>query len=201
MFAVIYTITVPIKVQAAPGYNPAWDESNSLPGFNPVIEYTTEYNEQIQSEETNVEIFENDVEINEEIIYNTNNNSENKTFISDEYVRYCEEIGDKYGISSALIESIIEHESAGLPNVGNGQCVGLMAVSIYWNRERCERLGVTNLYNPYSNILVGTDLLAELFDTYNGDLYEVLNYYGGWEWSDKGIRYMNDVVARMHELQ
>ena len=39
-----------------------------------------------------------------------------------------------------------------------------------------ERLGVEDLLDPYDNILIGTDFLAELAQEY-GDLYAVLMYY------------------------
>lgn len=124
------------------------------------------------------------------------------TKIKREYVRYCEEIGAKYCVCPELLMAIIEHESGGDPNAGLGwaKCYGLMGVSSKWNADRMRRLGVTNLYDPYSNILVATDLLAELFEKYD-DPYEVLDYYGGWQHSAKGYKEVFKQLERAQELE
>lgn len=95
---------------------------------------------------------------------------------------YTVEIGEKYNICPELIQAIIERESSYDPYAKNGTCIGLMQVSQRWHADRMEKLGVTNLYDPYSNILVGTDYLAELFDEAiqsgrGDDLYYVLMRY------------------------
>lgn len=95
---------------------------------------------------------------------------------------YTEEIGKKYNISPEIIQAIIERESSYDEEATNGDCVGLMQVSTKWNEERMEKLGITDIYDPYSNILVGTDFLAELFQIgidkgYGDDIYYVLMRY------------------------
>ena len=99
--------------------------------------------------------------------------------ISDKYVEYAFEIGGEYDVSPELIVAIIERESDGDPNTtGLVGEAGLMQVTPKWHRDTMKELGVTDLYDPYSNILVATHTLRELFDTYDS-IYEVLMYYNG----------------------
>lgn len=102
--------------------------------------------------------------------------------------------------------AIIEQESSGQADAVNGDCKGLMQIDEKWHGDRMERLGVTDLYDPYSNILVGVDYLAELAAE-DDDLYTVLMIYSGTadvvkrgetgDWSD----YAKEVVARSAELE
>lgn len=80
-------------------------------------------------------------------------------FLPEEYIQYTEEIGEMYGICPEFIQAVIEHESGGDPRANNGICCGLMQIYPKYHKDRMARLGVTDLYDPYSNILVGTDLL------------------------------------------
>jgi len=91
-------------------------------------------------------------------------------------IKICEE----YHISPALVIAVIEQESQyNASAVGDGgNSVGLMQIQERWHRERMERLGCTDLTNPYQNIAVGVDLLAELYNM-NPDTYWVLMAYNG----------------------
>lgn len=105
----------------------------------------------------------------------------NETTVED-IIAYTEEIGAEYNICPELLQAIIERESRNNPKATNGGCIGLMQVSEKWHADRMERLGVTDLYDSYSNILVGTDYLAELWREaskkgYGDDLYYVLMRY------------------------
>lgn len=100
------------------------------------------------------------------------------TWICDEYVSYIEEISAEYGVCPELIMAIIEHESSGQTNVSNGNCKGLMQIYERYHKDRMQRLGVTDIYDPYGNILVGTDYLMELAEEYE-DLATVLMIYNG----------------------
>lgn len=128
------------------------------------------------------------------------------TWICEEYQKYIMEISEQYGICPELIMAIVERESSGQADVEAGGCKGLMQVSDRWHRDRMERLGVTDIYDPYGNILVGTDYLAELRDEY-GDLPMVLMKYNGssdarsrWE-SGEYTEYATEIMARAEELE
>ena len=83
-------------------------------------------------------------------------------------------------VSPAMVMAIIEHES----NFDryavnyNGTCFGLMQIYVYYNQGRMNKLGVTDIYDAYGNILVGVDLLSELYHTY-GNWSEALYHYSG----------------------
>lgn len=133
---------------------------------------------------------------------------EKDTYICDEYQTYIYEVADSYNVCPELIMAIVEAESSGNAKAINddSQCIGLMQVSIKWHKDRMERLGVTDLYDPYSNILVGTDYLMELAEEY-GDLYTVLMLYNGTknavERSESGnyTEYATKIVNRSYELE
>ena len=128
------------------------------------------------------------------------------TWICEEYLGYIEEISAEYVICPELIMAIIEAESSGNPEAVRGLCKGLMQVSERWHSDRMERLGVTDLYDPYSNILVGTDYIMELAEEY-GDLAMVLMIYNGssdaeerWE-SGNYTNYATSIIERAAQLE
>lgn len=100
------------------------------------------------------------------------------TYIDEEYQEYCVEIGEMHGICPELLMAMIEVESSGNPKATNGTCKGLMQVSDKWHTDRMKRLGVSDIYDPYGNILVATDYLLELFEQY-GDVGLVLMKFNG----------------------
>lgn len=91
---------------------------------------------------------------------------------------YIERVCEPYNICPELVEAMIERESRWNPKAQNGDCMGLMQISERWHRGRMERLGVTDLFEPYDNILVGVDYIAELFEKYE-DPGMVLMVYNG----------------------
>jgi len=116
---------------------------------------------------------------------------------------------EKKGISPALVLAVIGQESQyDASAVGDGgNSVGLMQVQERWHRERMERLGCTDLQDPYQNITVGVDLLAELYNM-NPDIYWVLMAYnGGTDYADGMIgansysSYAVEVVSTAEELE
>lgn len=91
-------------------------------------------------------------------------------------IEITKEIGQKYCICPELLQAMIETESSNNPKAVNGDCIGLMQINSKVHKERMKKLGVTDLYDPYSNILVGADYLSELF-TQSEDIYLVLMKY------------------------
>lgn len=101
-----------------------------------------------------------------------------ETDIPEEYQNYCIEIGKQYHICPELLMAMIEQESSGRADIVNSAGdTGLLQVNPAWHRERMERLGVSDLTDPHSNILVAADYLAELFSENDGDIYLVLMKY------------------------
>ena len=132
-----------------------------------------------------------------------------ETYIKEEYVAYATEIGEQYNIAPELIIAMIEAESSGKWNIiSESGAVGLMQVIPDYHRDRMERLGVTDVFNPYNNILVGVDYLSELAEKYD-DLPTVLMSYNEGEygtaieraerleWSD----YAKKIMKRSEVLQ
>lgn len=106
------------------------------------------------------------------------NSASEDTWIDKEYQRHCVKIGEIYSICPELLMAMIEAESSGNPSASNGSCKGLMQVSEKWHKDRMKQLGVSDINDPYGNILVATDYLYELFHKY-GDVAHVLMVYNG----------------------
>jgi len=81
---------------------------------------------------------------------------------------YIDRIASEYGLDPDIIRAIIQVESKGDPNaIGDGgKAIGLMQIQPKWHQMRMQRLGVTDLTDPESNVRVGCDYLAELLERY-----------------------------------
>jgi hypothetical protein len=134
------------------------------------------------------------------------NAKSHEPILSDEIVSMCDEIGEIYGICPELLQAMIEKESTGNPDAVNGGCIGLMQIFQKYHLERMERLGVTDLLDPYSNILVGADYISELAEKH-GDVALVLDIYNGnskaFYNNDNGIisSYAKWILERSEELE
>ena len=75
----------------------------------------------------------------------------------------CQESGVPYALALAVIEQETDFRNV----MGDdGASCGYMQVQEKWHRERMERLGVTDLMDPFGNFRVGCDFLAELMGKY-----------------------------------
>ena len=83
-------------------------------------------------------------------------------------IHTCEE----YHIDPSIIVAMIDRESSFRSDAigDSGESVGLMQVKERFHSDRMERLGVFDLLNPYQNVTVGIDYLAELHERYEGDI-------------------------------
>lgn len=97
--------------------------------------------------------------------------------LSSELTQYTLNLCSQYGVDSSVIFSVMYHESRFNANATSGSgAQGLMQIIPRYSAERMARLGVSNLYDPASNILVGIDLLAEYYHTY-GSWNQALTMY------------------------
>ena len=149
----------------------AWDYTHREPVEEIVEEIETEI---IQWKDTEVSVEENEiVEVTEPTekvdFYNVPLSEEIQLHIFEE----CE----KHNISPSIVIALITMESYFDEYAESAKgAKGLMQVVPKWHEERMERLGCTDLFNPYDNITVGIDYLAELKEK-NSDLYWVLMAY------------------------
>lgn len=133
----------------------------------------------------------------------TSKGSSADTYIKPEYQEYCIEIGEMYCVAPELLMAMIETESSGNPDAVNGGCKGLMQISERWHKDRMERLSVTDIFDPYGNILVGTDYLMELAERYQ-DIGVVLAVYNGDSRAQEDryfSKYAQKVLERSAELE
>ena len=129
--------------------------------------------------------------------------------LSTDLQDYIFEVCRSYNISPALIVAIIERESNyNVDNIGdNGESFGLMQIQAKWHQERMDILGCDDLMDPYQNILVGTDYLAELFGSGNGIEWALMAYNGGPSYANNMVSqglisdYAKDVLYIYGELE
>lgn len=86
----------------------------------------------------------------------------------------CRDMGFEYPVAIAMIEQ----ESGYKYNaVGSSNDTGYFQIIPKHNAERMERLGATDMLNPYHNALVAVDLMTELLDKYDGNMKMALTAY------------------------
>lgn len=126
---------------------------------------------------------------------------------------YC--LCEQNGVSYPMVLALIERESKyKYDAVGDDGCSkGYMQVYQKYHQDRMDRLGCDDLLNPYQNIRVGIDFLAELTEKYEDERL-VLMYYnrggrnkygtGALDLWDKGIfetDYSREILERKAEIE
>lgn len=124
----------------------------------------------------------------------------------ESWCEYIELLCQERSMCPELVQAVIETESNWDPEARNGDCIGLMQISEKWHRDRMERLGVEELMDPYDNILVGVDYLAELFRWYKDPAMVLMLYNGdsrAWKFWETGeiSEYAARILDRAAELE
>ena len=134
----------------------------------------------LEFEPVELEIVENDIPVVAEAEEPAYYIDVNDGYITeDSLISICEYVGDMYDISPELLQAITWVESRyKVDAVSSCNAKGLTQVMEKWNRDRIDRLGVTDLYDPYSSILLCADIISELRETkYGEDISYVLMAY------------------------
>lgn len=128
--------------------------------------------------------------------------------LQDYIIHLCEEHHIDPAVVIAMIECESNFQADAIGDGGNSE--GLMQIQSYYHAERMDRLGCTNLFDPFQNVTVGIDILAELIDYYEGNVEMALMAYnagcsGAYEyWFSKGVysnEYSRAVLATCQELK
>lgn len=102
---------------------------------------------------------------------------------------YIFDICEDYDVAPELIVSMIYHESRfhadSVATSDSGCAYGLMQIMPRWHQARMERLGCSDLLDPYQNILVGVDLIAENIRSGRGVEWALMAYNGGSAYADR----------------
>ena len=86
----------------------------------------------------------------------------------------CGQAGVDYAVTLALIEVESGYKwDAG----GMNDDVGYMQIVKRWHEDRMERLNAGDLLNPFHNVSVGVDYLAEMLEKYGGSYEKALTAY------------------------
>lgn len=109
----------------------------------------------------------------------------------DQYLPIIEEMAKKYGVDPSWIMAIICEESRANANADSGaNCYGLMQ---YWTGNRTPPYTAQELFDPRTNIELGTQLLKTHMNASNGSVYHALGrYIGEGNWA-------NSIVANGFE--
>lgn len=93
------------------------------------------------------------------------------------------------GVDASVVFAIIQQESNFIIDaVGDeGRALGLMQIHPRWNMERMGKLNCWDLMDPYQNITVGIDIVADLAS--DGDPIEwvLMAYNGGEAYADRKV--------------
>lgn len=112
-----------------------------------------------------------------------------KVPLDEDLQDYIFEVCADYDVDPALVMAVIKKESNFKPDTlgDSGRSYGLMQIQPRWHQARMNRLHCSNLTNPYHNVTVGIDLLAELFDTGKSLEWVLMAYNGGASYANKKV--------------
>lgn len=113
------------------------------------------------------------------------------------YISYIEEIHAMYfpELDPVIVQAVMQSESNYVPTV-ESYCgaVGLMQVLPKYHAWRMSKYGLSDIWDPYTNIVVGMDFLNETYEK-TGLYYQALRAYGGTD------RYAKYILALSEEIR
>lgn len=112
-----------------------------------------------------------------------------------ELQKYIADQSNAHGIQPEIIVAMIKRESNyKADTIGDkGNSFGLMQIQVRWHYQRMLKLGCTNLLDPYQNVTVGIDYLAELLEKY-GDIGKALTAYNQGSYKGTVTQYAKAVM-------
>ena len=122
-------------------------------------------------------------------------------FATPELPAQMSAVAELYDIDQELILAVVWKESRCDPNaLGTSNDSGLMQIVPKWHGDRIEKLGVTDLFSPTQNMLLGVDLLVDLGA--KEDLRKALaTYNGGPRRPEVSYRYADHVIQTYNKLK
>ena len=105
-------------------------------------------------------------------------------------------------IDPAIVIAMAYKESSYQANAigDSGNSFGLLQIQPKWHYKRMQELGCTDLLDPYQNVRVAVDYLAEQIDRYGGDLAKGLTAYNKGHYDGTITSYARTVMALAEEM-
>ena len=116
----------------------------------------------------------------------------------DLYISYIYEIHRKYypNLDPVLVQAVMQLESNYEPStISHCGAVGLMQVIPKYHSWRMYKYGLTDIWDPYTNIVVGMDFLNESYMKY-GSYYAALRAYGGTDRYAKYVLFLTEQIRQ-----
>lgn len=112
------------------------------------------------------------------------------------------EVAEERGIDPAIILAMAFRESTYNANcIGDGgDSYGLLQVQPKWHKKRMEKLGCTDLLDPFQNVTVAVDYLAEQLDRYGNDFARALTAYNRGSYNGTVTQYAKNVLATAEKI-
>ena len=108
---------------------------------------------------------------------------------------------EAHGIDPAIVFAMAYKESTYRPHIVNKYgCYGLLQIKKSCHKGRMKRLGVTDLLDPYQNVIVAVDYLAEQIDRYGGNTAKGLTAYNKGHYAGKITYYAKSILAYAEKL-
>ena len=122
--------------------------------------------------------------------------------LSEELQLHITNLCERHHINPAIIVSMIFWESSFRADVmgDNGDSYGLMQIQPKWHYDRMQKLGCTNLLDPFQNVTVGVDILAEQIARYNGDVTKAIVAYNQGSYYGTVTQYAKNILAYAEEI-
>lgn len=114
----------------------------------------------------------------------------------DLYISYIQKAHDLYfpNLDVAIVQAVMKCESNYIPTVGSSAgAVGLMQVLPKYHAWRMSKYGLSDIWDPWTNIVVGMDFMNESYQKY-GNYYGVLKAYNN---SDAYVRHVLSVADQI----
>ena len=124
--------------------------------------------------------------------------------LDDDLQRYIEELCKSYEVPASVVMAVIQTESGcDAELIGDdGHSFGLMQIYSTQHTARCIRLGAWNLLDPYQNVRVGIDYLAELLNCGHGIEWALSWYNGhGGEPCEYAYKVMTEAERMLESVQ
>ena len=121
--------------------------------------------------------------------------------LSEELQLHIINQAEAHGIDPEIVFAVVWKESTFYSKaVGDGgNSLGLMQVQPRWHSARMEKLGCTDLFDPYQNVTVGVDYLAEQLNRY-GSIDKALTAYNAGHYNGTVTSYAVEVMSLAREV-